>query len=192
MAKKRGMSRRDFFRNTWLGAMGVSLAGFGAASLGFLWPTLRGGFGAKLELGKVDDLKRELATLPGGMKYFPEARTYLTLYDGQDPGDLYKGFVQDGFIATYQKCAHLGCRVPFCATSKWFECPCHGSQYNQVGEKKGGPAPRGMDRFPATFAPSGDVTIQTGTVVPGPAIGTNTTGQEAEGPHCITGGGEHK
>ena len=24
-----------------------------------------------------------------------------------------------------------------------------------------------------------------------PPIGTNTTGQEAEGPHCITGGGEH-
>ena len=31
--------------------------------------------------------------------------------------------------------------------SQWFECPCHGSQYNRVGEKKGGPAPRGMDRF---------------------------------------------
>ena len=47
----------------------------------------------------------------------------------------------------YQKCPHLGCRVPSCVTSQWFECPCHGSQYNQVGEKKGGPAPRGMDRF---------------------------------------------
>ena len=30
----------------------------------------------------------------------------------------------------------------------------------------------------------------TGVVVPGPAIGVNTTGQEAEGPHC-TGGGDH-
>ena len=38
---------------------------------------------------------------------------------------------------------------------------------------------------------SGDVTVDTGTVVPGPPIGTNTTGQEAEGPHCITGGGKH-
>ncbi len=34
---------------------------------------------------------------------------------------------------------------------------------------------------------NGDVVIDTGTVVPGPAIGTNTTGQEAEGPHCVSG-----
>jgi cytochrome b6-f complex iron-sulfur subunit len=89
-----------------------------------------------------------------------------------------------------QKCPHLGCRVPECATSQWFECQCHGSQYNRAGEKKAGPAPRGMDRHPATVAANGDVTIDTGTTVPGPAIGTNTTGQEAEGPHC-TSGGEH-
>ena len=33
----------------------------------------------------------------------------------------------------YQRCVHLGCRVPFCASSKWFECPCHGSKYNFAG-----------------------------------------------------------
>jgi cytochrome b6-f complex iron-sulfur subunit len=76
-------------------------------------------------------------------------------------------------------------------TSQWFECPCHGSQYNQVGEKKAGPAPRGMDHFPLTVAANGDVVVNTGVVVTGAALGTNTTGQEAEGPHCITGGGEH-
>ena len=57
---------------------------------------------------------------------------------------------EQGVVALYQKCPHLGCRVPWCKTSQWFECPCHGSQYNRVGEKKGGPAPRGMDRFAAT------------------------------------------
>jgi cytochrome b6-f complex iron-sulfur subunit len=56
-----------------------------------------------------------------------------------------------------------------------------------VGEKKGGPAPRGLDRFPVKLV--GDaVTIDTGNIVLGPPIGTNTTGQEAEGPHCVTGG----
>ena len=38
---------------------------------------------------------------------------------------------------------------------------------------------------------AGDVVIDTGTVCPGPPIGTNTTGQEAEGPHCIGGTGGH-
>ena len=50
----------------------------------------------------------------------------------------------------YQRCVHLGCRVPFCESSKWFECPCHGSKYNGVGEYQLGPAPRGMDRFQVT------------------------------------------
>ena len=95
-----------------------------------------------------------------------------------------------GIVALYQKCPHLGCRVPTCATSQWFECPCHGSQFNRVGEKKGGPSPRGMDRF-AVSINNGNVVIDTGAVFGGPAIGTNTTGQEAEGPHCVGAVGAH-
>jgi cytochrome b6-f complex iron-sulfur subunit len=98
--------------------------------------------------------------------------------------------MEAGLIALYQKCPHLGCRVPECATSQWFECGCHGSQFNRVGEKKGGPAPRGMDRF--SMEVSGDnFTVDTGTIIEGPPIGTNTTGQEAEGPHCTSAGGGH-
>ena len=47
---------------------------------------------------------------------------------------------------------------------------------------------------PARFARSveGDnFTVDTGLIIQGPPIGTNTTGQEAEGPHCITGGESH-
>jgi cytochrome b6-f complex iron-sulfur subunit len=80
--------------------------------------------------------------------------------------------------------------VPECKTSQWFECQCHGSQYNRVGEKKAGPAPRGMDLFAMQVTPAGDFIIDTGTIFNGVPIGTNTTGQEAEGPHC-TGGGDH-
>jgi cytochrome b6-f complex iron-sulfur subunit len=99
--------------------------------------------------------------------------------------------MEAGVVALYQKCVHLGCRVPWCLTSQWFECPCHGSKYNRVGEKKAGPAPRGLDRFPVDAA-GGTVVVNTGLVIQGPPIGTNTTGQEAEGPACISaGGGEH-
>lgn len=82
--------------------------------------------------------------------------------------------------------------MPECATSQWFECGCHGSQYNRVGEKKGGPAPRGMDRF-AMEVSGGNLTVDTSSAgqIQGPPIGTNTTGQEAEGPHCVSGGGGH-
>ena len=91
--------------------------------------------------------------------------------------------MEAGLVALYQRCVHLGCRVPWCKSSQWFECPCHGSKYNRVGEKKGGPAPRGLDRFPIDVG-GGTVAIDTGGRILGPPIGTNTTGQEAEGPHC--------
>ncbi len=96
--------------------------------------------------------------------------------------------MEAGVMALYQKCPHLGCRVPECKSSQWFECPCHGSQYNQVGEKKGGPAPRGMDGFGMEVT-GGVLIVDTGNIIQGQPIGTNTTGQEAEGPHCIGGGG---
>src|SRR3546814_16684555 len=91
--------------------------------------------------------------------------------------------MEAGLVALYQKCPHLGCRVPECKSSPWFECQRHGSQYNQVGEKKGGPAPRGMDRFPMDMG-EGRVTVDTGVIITGQPMGTTTTGQEAEGPHC--------
>jgi cytochrome b6-f complex iron-sulfur subunit len=92
---------------------------------------------------------------------------------------------QLGIVALYQRCVHLGCRVPFCQTSQWFECPCHGSKYNRVGEKKAGPAPRGLDRFYATHSSDDSIVVDTGNIFLGPPIGTNTTGQNAEGPLCV-------
>jgi cytochrome b6-f complex iron-sulfur subunit len=190
-----GVTRRQFFNRSIVTLFGVSLAGFGAAILGFLWPQQAGGFGAAITVGRLDDLFDRIDE-GDGFAYFPEGRMWLTRY----PSDALEAAravysqpelngMEAGVIALYQKCPHLGCRVPECVTSQWFECPCHGSQYNQVGEKKGGPAPRGMDRF--AMVVEGDVlTVDTGEVIEGPSIGTNTTGQEAEGPHCITGAAE--
>ena len=93
--------------------------------------------------------------------------------------------MEAGVVALYQKCVHLGCRVPWCSSSQWFECPCHQSKYNRVGEHKDGPAPRGLDRFAVAVDTDGVVTVDTKTVHLGPPVGTSTTGQEAEGPHCV-------
>ena len=67
--------------------------------------------------------------------------------------------------------------------------PCHGSKYNQAGEWKEGPAPRGLDRF-AIEVSGGQIVVDTSKVITGPPRGTNTTGQELDGPHCVGGGGE--
>jgi len=189
-----GVSRRQFFNRATVTLMTAGLGTFAAAAfVGFLWPTGTGGFGGAVPVGKLAVIKDGIKQ-GGGFFYAPEARSWITEYPAEAlpvaktiyPDNLLSAMEQ-GIAVISQKCPHLGCRVPECATSQWFECQCHGSQYNRVGEKKGGPAPRGMDRHPATISASGDVTIDTGTTVPGPAIGVNTTGQEAEGPHCTSG-----
>jgi cytochrome b6-f complex iron-sulfur subunit len=193
-----GVSRRQFFNRATVTLTSAGVGAFFAAGfVAFLWPTASGGFGQPVTVGKLDDILESIRT-GDGFFYAPSARAWITEYPADALpkatavySDNILAGMEEGVVALYQKCPHLGCRVPSCATSQWFECPCHGSQYNQVGEKKAGPAPRGMDRFPVTVSGSGDLTVDTGTIVPGPPIGTNTTGQEAEGPHCITGGGKH-
>ena len=190
-----GVSRRMFFNRATVTLFTVSLGAFGASVVGFLWKGAEGGFGSKINAGKIDDVI-QLIRQNKGFLYLSEARAWVTeypkdalgkgqaVYSGQAP--VFTG-MQAGIVALYQKCPHLGCRVPECTSSQWFECPCHGSQYNRVGEKKGGPAPRGMDRFGVAIT-NGVLTIDTGAVFAGPSIGINTTGQEAEGPHCVGGG----
>jgi cytochrome b6-f complex iron-sulfur subunit len=193
-----GVSRRQFFNRATVSMMTASLGAFGVAVVAFLWPRAGGGFGSKVTVGRLDDLLVQIRS-EKGFVYKPEARTWLTAYPADALPKARAAYsnqpsvlagMEAGIVALYQKCPHLGCRVPECKSSQWFECPCHGSQYNRVGEKKAGPAPRGMDRFGVSVS-NGNVVVDTGAVFNGPAIGTNTTGQEAEGPHCITGGGGH-
>ncbi|NND74235.1 MAG: Rieske 2Fe-2S domain-containing protein [Ilumatobacter sp.] len=192
-----GVSRRQFFNRATISLMAAGIGTFSAASfVAFLWPTKTGGFGGKVPIGRVADITAGIRT-GNGFFYAPEARAWITEYPSEAISKAEEVYadslmpgIERGFIASYQKCPHLGCRVPQCVSSQWFECGCHGSQYNRVGEKKGGPAPRGMDHFPLEFSAAEEVTVDTGVIVQGAAIGTNTTGQEAEGPNCV-GASDH-
>ena len=185
-----GVTRRQFLNRSLGGMFAFALSGFGAACIAFLWPTLKGGFGSKITVGPAADAVAELNETKEPI-YNPEGRFYLNPYPKDAVArakgiEAYAGVLEGyeaGFVALYQKCPHLGCRVPWCGSSQWFECPCHGSQYNRVGEKRAGPAPRGMDRFAVKL--EGDtITVDTKTVLQGPPLGTDSTGQQIEGPHC--------
>ena len=191
-----GVSRRQFLNRSTVAMMGFSLTGFGAACVAFLWPPFVTGFGADVKVGLVDDVKSKIGE-GNGFHYVPEGKAWVTEYPAAALPKAQATYsapeltgMEAGLVALFQKCPHLGCRVPNCETSQWFECPCHGSRYNQVGEKRGGPAPRGMDRFAMSVNARGEFIIRTGTVIQGPPIGVNTTGQEPEGPSCL-GGASH-
>jgi len=182
------VSRRDFFRKSLITSLLVFGAQFGGASIAFLWPSLKGGFGALIDAGALDDIKAAVAS--GDPFYVGTGRFYIVPYRGEAKGDIdyvKEGVSGEGIMPLYQRCVHLGCRVPFCGQSKWFECPCHGSKYNSAGEYQLGPAPRGMDRFHIEIS-GGRVMVDTSEVVLGPPRGTDTIDQPPQGAFCVAPG----
>ena len=185
----KSISRRDFFRGSLITSLLIFGAEFGGATLAFLWPNLKGGFGSIINAGSLTDIKAQLQATQQPV-YFGAGRFYIVPYAGSPTSDAdyaAEGVTSDGVMPLYQRCVHLGCRVPFCTSSQWFECPCHGSKYNEAGEYKLGPAPRGMDRFKLVVS-GGNVTVDTSEVVLGPPRGTDTTGEVAQGPFCVAPG----
>lgn len=181
------MSRRDFFRKGLLVSLLVFGAQFGGASIAFLWPNLKGGFGSVINAGALADIKSELID---GPVYNGAGRFYVVPWEGKVTSDAdypTDGVTAEGIMPLYQRCVHLGCRVPFCGSSKWFECPCHGSKYNFAGEYQLGPAPRGMDRFKITLE-NGNVFVDTSEVILGPPRGADTISEPPQGPFCVAPG----
>src|SRR4051794_32353638 len=184
-----GVNRRQFLNRSITGLFVFGLSGFGAATIAFLWPSASSGSGSKIKAGPLGDILTQMNSKKQPY-YVPEGRFSLNPYPLEDVPKAEKVYapgvvegMKSGVVALYQKCVHLGCRVPWCQSSQWFECPCHGSKYNREGEKEGGPAPRGLDHLAVRVA-GGILVLDTKQVILGPAIGTNTTGQGQEGPHC--------
>jgi cytochrome b6-f complex iron-sulfur subunit len=184
------VSRRDFQRRALVSSVLLFSAEFGLGTIGFLWPNLRGGFGSKINAGPINDIKAFIESNRQPY-YVGQGRFYVVEWNGQ-PGTGQAnypavGVTTNGIMPLYQKCVHLGCRVPFCQQSQWFECPCHGSKYNDAGEYQLGPAPRGLDRFTVTM--EGDqVIVDTSGVILGPPRGTNTINEPPQGPFCVATG----
>lgn len=159
------MDRRKFLEIFWKGSLAVLGIEAGVTSWALLRPRVSGGFGATVSAGAAEGLEE------GTVSYVADGRLYVSK-------------VGDEILALYQKCTHLGCRVPFCETSGRFECPCHGSVFNRKGEYLKGPAPRGMDRFRVSVE-EGEILVDTSTVLEGTSRSVRTLDEEAKGPSCL-------
>ena len=190
-----GVTRRKFLNRALYLVFGLFLAQFALGALAYVWPKLKGGFGTPINVGNVAELKAALTD--GGTvvpTFVPAAQAWLVPFEmSKLPGSSYEGvpFVVAGgesdgvgVMALWQRCVHLGCRVPDCVPSQGFECPCHGSRYNIHGEYNSGPAPRNMDRFGLTVNDAGDLIIATGTVVQTPRS-KELTAEYPQGPFCV-------
>ena len=199
------MSRRSFLRRIfWVGAGILSLEFLGG-TFAFLWPNLTEGLGADITLGTADDVVSQAPEWAEGLPYiYNQANLFFVnvpaakaRVDGNgtvsepvpDPGadvDEELPLPDRSVIALWRKCPHLGCQVPqLCDQSQWFECLCHGSKYSVLGEKRDGPAPRGMDRF-TVIVENGAYVVRTSEVISGPPVGTVTFDDRlpTDMPHC--------
>jgi len=140
-------TRRTFLRNAVLGSVGVvALELVGA--FGFLmWPLKTGKFGTKVTV-PTDQIPE-----PGAVPFVDRGGKFYIINN------------EDGLLALYWKCPHLGCTVPWNEGEGRFHCPCHGSIYDRHGNRIAGPAPRPMDLMEIVEVDaSGNVVVDTGEI----------------------------
>ena len=75
--------------------------------------------------------------------------------------------MRDGVIGLSRRCPRHGDPLVFCESSKWFECLTHGSFFNEAGEYKAGPSPRGMSLLSGTMSGEDEILLNVGVLEPG-------------------------
>lgn len=141
------VTRREFLNYAFLGSLGIFVVVFAGAFFVFALPRFGAGeFGGTFDLGFAGDAipAPDQAPLPN-----TGARSWITN-------------TEQGVVALYNVCVHLGCLYGWQPVTNRFECPCHGSKYEKDGSYIEGPAPRSLDRFVIRFMDeSGTVIAET-------------------------------
>ena len=123
--------RRSMFAVGCL-AIGTATVGFFAATLRFFVPNVLYEPSRRFDIGLPSDFP------PGGVTFLPDRRLYV--FNGAD-----------GFYAISSVCTHLGCNVK--RGGPGFECPCHGSRFDENGQVVHGPAPKPLAWYALTLSP---------------------------------------
>lgn len=159
------LNRRRFLSRLWKWGLTLMAGAAMWTSWDFLQP-VAGQAGGPVATVAPDQVPTDTAL------EMPSIRGYLTQTNNQ-------------VVPLSWKCPHLGCKVPWCESSGQFECPCHGSVFNRVGEYRKGPAARSMDRYEYEVI-DGIVVADTSRIVRGAPAGTaETIDEPPSGPECI-------
>jgi len=184
-----GVTRRQFFNRAISATFFAFLGMQGIYYLAFMWPKLSGGFGSDVDAGDIGEIQTAVFASDGSILplFIPEAKAYIVPAPSSSVSEQFAGqsVATDNLMALFQRCVHLGCRVPWCGPSQGFECPCHGSKYNSIGQYFAGPAPRNLDRFVVENQNS-RLIIRTGQIVETPRAPALTVNYP-QGPSCIGG-----
>jgi len=141
------INRRQFLNFAWLASLGFLMVDLAGVTYLFAMPRFKEGeFGGVFTIGTVSELP-ETGSPPTNI---PKVKLWLSNTD-------------QGVMALYKVCTHLGCLYNWNNQEGKFICPCHGSQFQANGTYIQGPAPRSLDRFivQAVDPNSGEVLAET-------------------------------
>lgn len=119
-------------------AVGAATAGFLAATFRFLVPNVLYEPSRRFDIGPPSGFP------PGSGTFLPDRRLYV--FNGAD-----------GFYAISSVCTHLGCNVK--RGGRGFECPCHGSQFDESGQVVEGPAPKALAWYALSLSPHAQLVV---------------------------------
>ncbi len=125
------MVRRGLFMTGCIG-LGSATAGFLAATLRFLIPSVLYEPSRRFDIGPPSRFASGSAT------FLPDRQLYV--FNGAE-----------GFYCISSVCTHLGCSVK--RGGPGFECPCHGSQFDENGQVVHGPAPKALAWYSLSLSP---------------------------------------
>ncbi len=169
--QEKTVTRREFLNYIWGASLALFLAETGGAVVWFALPRFRAG-----EFGGLFNLNPDV---------LPKASaTAAPILLGA--GKFWMSNTDQGFRALSQVCTHLGCLFKWVDTNHRFECPCHGSKFQNSGTYIEGPAPRSLDRFAVTITYA-DGSTKTTDVDGGPVPSANAkvisvdTGKKIQG-----------
>jgi len=180
------VSRRSFLRRMLGAGVGLLSLEFMGGTIAFLWPGPGEGMGVEHTLGTLEEVNAAFPEWSHGTPIdFRPARAFIVNVPAATAMAMgEQRQVTDPaaseILALWRKCPHLGCMIPqACETRSRFQCYCHQSTYNIIGEKlQLGPAPRGMDRFPVRIDRNGEadgvVIVDTRELITGPPKGAVT------------------
>lgn len=142
---KTGISRRDFLGLASLGAVILSSLSVLAGIFRMSKPNVRYEESTRFKIGKSENFP------VGTVKKLDDKGVFIFAND-------------DGIHAISSVCTHLGCIVNI---AEWgFQCPCHGSKYNENGKVIGGPAPRNLAWLEISQNVDGSLEVDTAKEVP--------------------------
>ena len=145
--ERQKVNRREFLNVAWLASLGTLSIDLGVIMYFFALPRFREGeFGGSFNVGT----KYELPEVGSSPAENPKGKFWLTQ-------------TEEGILALYKVCTHLGCLYSWVEEEGIFRCPCHGSQFEPDGTFKFGPAPRSLDQFVVQLVDpnSGEVLAET-------------------------------